>query len=176
MHKRIPMVRRYLPLPFGVRRGPDPLLDAPPTAPAATGPGPARGGHDPWRHLLRGMAHLQATGEPIDIPAPAQEHLLRNGDHRREGGDLLTQRQFCALRRGRSRHHRVTITPGHPRPSSGVLNRTPPRRPSPPRNAQNCSPERRRREPRVRLRGGEPCSIRWLAARYLEHTFLWLLW
>lgn len=94
------------------------MLDAASTASSASGPRSTRDRHDPRRDLLRDMAHLQATGESLDVAAQAEEHQLGDGHHRRQGSDLLTQRQFCALRRGRPGDHRVTITLGHLRSSS----------------------------------------------------------
>ena len=152
VHKRVAVVRRDLSLSVGVRRGPDPLLDTASAAASPPRPRDPRGRHDPRRDLLRDLADLQATGEPVDIAAPAEEHLLGDGDHRREGSDLLTQRQFCAVRRGRPGDHRVTIAHHRPVRCSSSRRRVPlrvlllkgapvpaPRRRSPPRNAQNCS-------------------------------------
>jgi len=100
LHKRLALVRRGVPLSFRLRRGPDTLLRAPATATSTTGPGRARLDHRPRCRLLHHLADLSAARSPLDIPAPFEEHLVRDGDNRREGSDMLTQRQFCALRRG----------------------------------------------------------------------------
>lgn len=113
VHKRLAVVRRGVALPFRLRRGPNALFRAAAAATAATGPGRPRHTHRHRRHLLHPLAGLPAAGPPLDIPAPSEEHLLRDGDNRRQGSDMLTQRQFCALRRGRPGHHCVTIAVVH---------------------------------------------------------------
>lgn len=150
LHKRLAVVRRGVPLPVRVRRGPDALLRAAAAAAAAAGPGRPRDPHRPRRRLLHRPAGLPAARPPLDIPAPPEEHLLRDGDNRRQGSDMLTQRQFCALRRGRPGHHCVTIAvvhlavgPGVPPRVSGQTQLGPallkePRGTAGPRNAQNC--------------------------------------
>lgn len=113
LHKRIVVVRRGIPLSIRIRRGPDALLRAAAAAAVATGSGRARYNHRPRRRFLHHLASLPAARPPLDIPAPSEEHLLRDGDNRRQGSDMLTQRQFCALRRGRPGHHCVTIAVVH---------------------------------------------------------------
>lgn len=107
------MVRRGVPLSVWLRRGSDTLLRVAATAAVAAGPGRARRPHRPRCRLLHHLAGLPAARPPFDIPAPSEEHLLRDGDNRRQGSDMLTQRQFCALRRGRPGHHCVTIAVVH---------------------------------------------------------------
>jgi len=122
LYKRLPLVRRGVPLPFRLRRGPHALLHAAATGAVAAGAGSARGDHRSERPLLRRVADLPTSRPPLDIPAPSEEHLLRDGDNRRQRSDMLTQRQFCALRRGRPGHHRVTIAVVvvHVGPDSGL--------------------------------------------------------
>lgn len=183
VHKRVAVVRRDLPLSIGLRRGSDPLLGPPATAASAPGHRHPRDRHDHRRDLLRDLADLQATGEPIDIAAPAEEHLLGDGDHRREGSDLLTQRQFCAIRRGRPGDHRVTIAHGRPIRRSSWRRRVPfrvllkgspvpaPRRRPPPRNAQNCSATGiLRRRPRLCSKRTVRCSMTCTGLRFLSPT------
>lgn len=109
VHKRFPLVRRNIPLSLGLRRGFDALLDAPSIATFASWPWSFGCSHDPRGHLPRYLANLSATDQSLDISAPIEEHILGDGDNRGKGSDLLTQRQFCAIRRGRPRYHRVTI-------------------------------------------------------------------
>lgn len=102
-------MRRSIPLSLGLRRGFDALLGAPSVATFASRPRSFGYPNDPRGHLFRRLADLSATDQSLDISAPIEEHILGDGDNRGKGSDLLTQRQFCAIRRGRPRYHRVTI-------------------------------------------------------------------
>ena len=113
LHKCLAMVRRSVPLSIRLRRGPDALFRAAAVAAVATSSRRALCNHCPRCHLLHRLAGLPTARSPLDIPTPSEEHLLRDGDNRRQGSDMLTQRQFCALRRGRPGHHCVTIAVVH---------------------------------------------------------------
>lgn len=81
LHKRVPMVRRDIPLSVRLRRSPDALLNSPKTAALASRPRSPGDRHDPRCDLLRDLAYLQATGEPLDISAQVEKHLLGDGHH-----------------------------------------------------------------------------------------------
>jgi hypothetical protein len=119
LHQLHGVVRRHRGLSLGHRRSPDPLLDDPAAAPALPVPGGVRHPRVELRDLHGCLEDLQAEA-PLDTPDPIEEPLVGHRHHRREGRDLLTQRQFCALRRGRQGDDGVTVT---------SRNR---------RNAQNC--------------------------------------
>lgn len=107
MHQRDSMVWWNIALSFRIRWGINALLIHSTTATLVLDP---RGAHYTGcnRCSLLGFVSSLQTQTAVHTPDTAQEPLIRHRHHRGEGSDLLTQRQFCAIRWGRSCHHGVT--------------------------------------------------------------------
>lgn len=118
LHKQLAVVRRHQSLSHRLRRDPVPLLDPPQGGSSDPGTGERGFRVARWtavdrlhvEELRRLAGRSRRRRTQVHVPAQqAEEHILGDGDHRRQGtGDLLTQREFCAVRRDRPGHHCVT--------------------------------------------------------------------
>ena len=110
LHKCIALVRRNIPLSIRLRRSFDSLLDDPSIATPSSGSRSFGDSRDNSSNVLRSMANLSSANESFDFAASFEKHLIGDRHNRWQRSDMLTKRQFCAIRRGRSCNHCVTIT------------------------------------------------------------------